>query len=654
MSTPPLNALVTKIRGAHPGAYDDMDDATLTKKVLAKYPQYSDLAAPSTTTAAGAPSSVKMKTGEGPIARNLTSFETQLSQMPKATVQLLLAKHWPIIDAKNKQELWEDIKSLNPVMRQYEGGPIDVGATAANLLPMLLDVRGGGITKSPAGELAAKGLKAAKELPKAPGEMARKGLTTLSGAGPERTTEPLVEEFKAASAKATQKQAVQEQRVTLTETINQGSKQFGEGVKELARKVKSEQIDPQYDAIRKATASDPGEPLAEIAKDARTAEGLIKGSTENIKQFRELLRKAPETEGVQTSAGFTVPGEPLYEQLVSEGAIDTGGKLPYSDLQGYSTELGDKLRKGGMPDDVYRAIKYLKEKIDTRKQAIADRNGVGPQLTKANADYTHYTDTFFEKPSAIAATLDRVGKLDPEHYAAPVISGKAAQLGILRLRHYAKDFPQATQLAEQAESLRKSDAQLKTLPKQRIVEQPKPPTLEDVKARKTKEVKSEAREIGRLNKWDAQLIAGSAIGPFFGRWETLLIDPAYLVARKGLGKFLDRPAVLKWLAEPSPQDIRILNSLPPEAKAEIAGKMTDFVVKERKPVPLGPSAKQFLGPVSLSVIAAAAMNKKQTPDTARDVMRDLKGKPPGQQKKELNEIIQRHSNPMMPVGPEAR
>lgn len=43
---PGLNPLVDKIRGLHPGAYDDMDDATLTKQVLAKYPQYSDLAAP--------------------------------------------------------------------------------------------------------------------------------------------------------------------------------------------------------------------------------------------------------------------------------------------------------------------------------------------------------------------------------------------------------------------------------------------------------------------------------------------------------------------------------------------------------------------------------------------------------------------------------
>ncbi len=52
MSTPALNPLVTKVRTMHPGAYDDMDDATLTKRVLAKYPQYSDLAVPGPTSAA--------------------------------------------------------------------------------------------------------------------------------------------------------------------------------------------------------------------------------------------------------------------------------------------------------------------------------------------------------------------------------------------------------------------------------------------------------------------------------------------------------------------------------------------------------------------------------------------------------------------------
>lgn len=48
MAAPSLNPLVDKVRGAHPGAYDDMDDAALTKAVLAKYPQYEDLARPAT------------------------------------------------------------------------------------------------------------------------------------------------------------------------------------------------------------------------------------------------------------------------------------------------------------------------------------------------------------------------------------------------------------------------------------------------------------------------------------------------------------------------------------------------------------------------------------------------------------------------------
>jgi len=34
-----------KVRKAYPGTYDDLDDETLTKKVLAKYPDYCDVTA---------------------------------------------------------------------------------------------------------------------------------------------------------------------------------------------------------------------------------------------------------------------------------------------------------------------------------------------------------------------------------------------------------------------------------------------------------------------------------------------------------------------------------------------------------------------------------------------------------------------------------
>jgi hypothetical protein len=38
--------LAQRIRAKYPGAYDDIDDATLEKQVLAKHPEYADLAQP--------------------------------------------------------------------------------------------------------------------------------------------------------------------------------------------------------------------------------------------------------------------------------------------------------------------------------------------------------------------------------------------------------------------------------------------------------------------------------------------------------------------------------------------------------------------------------------------------------------------------------
>jgi hypothetical protein len=100
----------------------------------------------------------KGDTGEGSIAKNLTSFETQISSIPEGLVKLVLAKHWPIVDAKDWTELGNDFKALNPVVTS--GGETDWGATAANILPMLADVKGGGIAESPVAGLV-KGAAAA-------------------------------------------------------------------------------------------------------------------------------------------------------------------------------------------------------------------------------------------------------------------------------------------------------------------------------------------------------------------------------------------------------------------------------------------------------------------------------------------------------------
>ena len=57
MGTTPLSIsdFAAKIRSVHPGAYDDLSDTALTSKVIAKYPQYSDMIAGNYQTRPGAP-----------------------------------------------------------------------------------------------------------------------------------------------------------------------------------------------------------------------------------------------------------------------------------------------------------------------------------------------------------------------------------------------------------------------------------------------------------------------------------------------------------------------------------------------------------------------------------------------------------------------
>jgi hypothetical protein len=122
--------------------YAKIPDTQLVQAVVTKYPQYKARIGGATPKP-----STEMRTGEGPIARELTSFEAQSSQIPKGILDTVLAKRWPIVDAKNFSELGQDIKSLNPIVgmdrgTRSGGGDVDIGASAANLLPMIEGLRG--------------------------------------------------------------------------------------------------------------------------------------------------------------------------------------------------------------------------------------------------------------------------------------------------------------------------------------------------------------------------------------------------------------------------------------------------------------------------------------------------------------------------------
>ena len=84
-TVPPLNELVVKWRKKYPIAYDKIDDATLTKKILAKYPVYAPLAAPKAHPP-DLPKELKPYTFSERIGRRI---EQNINMIPNALQSLL-------------------------------------------------------------------------------------------------------------------------------------------------------------------------------------------------------------------------------------------------------------------------------------------------------------------------------------------------------------------------------------------------------------------------------------------------------------------------------------------------------------------------------------------------------------------------------------
>lgn len=504
-------------------------------------------------------------------------------------------------------------------------------------------------------------------------ETVRKGAQILAGVGAERTTRPLVEEYKTAKTEAEKAQAaenakteeanrgkvekhatakreafraeeeakaehaseteqvkarneaqedIQSRRGVVARAINQGSEQLGNSIKQLEQKVRQEG-NQKYDAVKAKVVNDPGVPTEVVADAVRHAKtNILKGSPESIREFSAIESRDIMGSEMGTARGEDAGALADWDNL--EEQVSRGDKLKFDQLQGFSSEIGTKLAKGNLPGDVYQALKYVKEAIDKQKAVVADRNGAGAELKQADSFWRGYLETFYDKQSAVAATLARVGKLDPQYYAEPFLKGKSAGIGIKNLEKYDPDLATKVQeLRDQNEEFQKLPKKAKTealpeppkpgepparpeLKAPKKIEQPKPPTEEDVVARKKKVLTQSARRLGELNRFDVGLLSGvgaAAIGELFrgnpaGAAETAGGGMAVVAGRKAFGEFIQRPKVQEWLSKPTAEDLRILKEANPEAQTQIKDKISEFLKTEaahgNKPV-VAPELKKWLG-----------------------------------------------------------
>lgn len=510
-------------------------------------------------------------------------------------------------------------------------------------------------------------------------ELVRQGSQILAGVGPERTTAPMVEEYQKAKATAEGKQAAEAEKAdtanrgkvekyadakrealareeegkaahaaeseevkarnqaqqdlhsnrgNLARNINQGSSDLGTGIEKLDKKVRA-QGNEKYNAVKAKVASDEGvdvEPIADAVRHAK--DKIIKGSPESIRQFHSIESREAmgQVEGEGAEGGGAVPPD-IWDQL--DDAQKQGTKLKFDTLQGYSSEIGTRLAKGGLEGDVYQALKYVKEAIDKQKEVIAGRNGASAELKAADGFWRNYMETFYDKPSAVAATLARVGKLDPEYYAEPFF-GKAAKTSIAKLKNFDADLAnRAENLRTQQEEFKKAGgaAALKKGPKveaapeapapgeppkkpelekPKTIEQPTVPTEADVIARKKAELVKEARNLGSLSRFDVGLLASSAIAPIISKvmgrgWETMVAEgvagPALVAGRRAFSQALQKPKLMEWLSKPNEEDLRILQKVNPDIQVKVKANIRDFIRNEEshgQEVKVAPSVRNWL------------------------------------------------------------
>jgi Skp family chaperone for outer membrane proteins len=558
MSDAPLNDLVVKVRAAHPGAYDDMDDATLTKRVLAKYPQYSDLAAPKVPR----PS---LPSGLQPTIPDFSDrIGLRLEQNLWHGPAQLLDEAMKGVDEAMKGTTPRVSKGPSKILYPWGTGPIGRFAGPLTVGPRVVYQQGKGMiedwTKDPA-NLPADLLTAyilgnlgeGETGTKAPKVTAATKSRLLAKLPPEEQAKysAVIDKVNESHAK---KLADYHEKVTKTFDEAKQSQIEGEAkhASDVA-KVEAENAEKQakYEqkvaaVTRRGTLSGYQERYAKVVKDMvdRTHNNVRKWLDSRWEALREK-NKMERLDSQRIKYGFDaaraiLAGQPedlkLFNQIIDEVSsktdiVDNQPRLrPMSWEEGRVsyTNLGDKkyassglLRKAyGMAQDV----------VGQQLNDAANRAGTGREYQLLKNDWSQYMEDWNDMSSVVTgggSPLARLRRMVDLPYVADAVNGKAADRLMETIDRYKRfggnrqTMEGLRRIAKQAEELPKKKPEtpsLKATPEATreipTKELPKPPQLKKVPPPTVKihRPSSLARTVGRLTG----KIAGGALGTKVG------------------------------------------------------------------------------------------------------------------------------------------
>lgn len=423
----------------------------------------------------------------------------------------------------------------------------------------------------------------------------------------------------------------------LDDKLNEGSPKLGRLTKDFEAKTKSE-ADEKYAPIHAAMEkSGDGESLLDIASGAKNIEKEnIKGSSENIKQFRDLIKKSKEAEGND----FLDNLDKTVTKI--EKNPDDIVNLPYDQIKGYYSEITTKLAqdRGKMSGDVRQSLKKLGSLMRKSMIRMEERNGVGPQGREASAYWSARQDLLYSKKGALSQVRQRIGVLDPEHLSEPFTKGKSAGIAIDKLRKLPTKYSsEANALADLAGQLKsayterrgvkpvlpkevpaappdipapgRTYAELAALPEPVSAASqtaPKPvmpeiapkktipaPTAEDIVNAKKHAVRSTGVNIGSLSKYDiaypAEILAGVISGhPIIGA----LLHP---IAKFTASYILQHPAIVESIAKLTTSDLAAVEKLPEPQQTQVRTNLKAIIDKENaagRKIKVSPAVGKFI------------------------------------------------------------
>lgn len=395
-------------------------------------------------------------------------------------------------------------------------------------------------------------------------------------------------QIQARNIKVLEQNKLMAQRVALEEAVNRTAMNLRDNARITEQNVKSN-LDQRYAAIREAVGDSAvsSEPITNAVRHAET--GILQGSGENIKVFREIMEAAGASDLAQATVfrgmGFAgrqggtnisdlppavvqrmMAADPLLEAKMQSAGFGTvrGAELGFRDAHGFYSELGRKLfSRERLPGDVYRALKHVHDEIGRQLQRTAEVVGQGEAFRSAQADWSNYMKTFHDM-RAVARGGSPVARLiraeDPGFALDPIV-GKAAGRATAMLRNYQRFGAQpelALQLLRDTVRLKNMPTKAKEIPEvvrkdkplprqpeappplapPRLKElPPKPEALPRIDAQALKRIALEARAKGiRLNHWDWLAIGTAKLYPV-----SALYLARHVLRLKSLREFLSKP-----------------------------------------------------------------------------------------------------------------